>query len=288
MIIPPQLVAQCKKSAERLAWLESLPALVDQCADRWSISLGTPFNHDGACSWVAPALCADGTSAILKMGMPHMEGTQEIEGLRFWDGDPTVRLLEADAPSGAMLLERCDPGTALKSEAEPIQDEVIARLSKRLHRGSPEMDGRFLFRPLDEMLRFWREETLAQAEFWPDPGLVKEGLAVWQELAKPSPPDTLLATDLHAGNVLRSQREQWIVIDPKPFRGDPSFDLVQHLINCEARLHADPRGLIRRLADLAEVNEERVRLWTFSRAVADPREDWKKTTWFEIARCLAP
>lgn len=64
-----------------------------------------------------------------------------------------------------------------------------------------------------------------------------------------APTDTLLATDLHAGNVLPSQREPWLVIDPKPFIGDPPYDLVQHLHNCEARFRADPRGMVKRLAN---------------------------------------
>jgi hypothetical protein len=35
--------------------------------------------------------------------MPHMEGEQELQGLRFCNGDPTDRLLEADCELGAML-----------------------------------------------------------------------------------------------------------------------------------------------------------------------------------------
>ena len=31
----------------------------------------------------------------------------------------------------------------------------------------------------------------------------------------------LLCTDLHAGNVLAAQRRPWLVIDPKPYVGDP-------------------------------------------------------------------
>jgi len=38
----------------------------------------------------------------------------------------------------------------------------------------------------------------------------------------------LLATDLHAGNVLPAAREPWLVIDPKPFTGDPAYDATQH------------------------------------------------------------
>src|SRR5215207_7784436 len=37
------------------------------------------------------------------------------------------------------------------------------------------------------------------------------------ELSRSAPTDVLLATDLHAGNVLRARREPWLVIDPKPF-----------------------------------------------------------------------
>ena len=76
----------------------------------------------------------------------------------------------------------------------------------------------------------------------------------------------LLATDLHAGNVLRSEREPWLVIDPKPFVGDPAYDVTQHLFNCDVRLRSDPNGTIRRIADLLALDQERVRLWMFARA----------------------
>jgi streptomycin 6-kinase len=68
----------------------------------------------------------DGPGAVLKLGMPHMEGADEIAGLRFWNGDPTVQLLEAHDARGAMLLERCEPGTALGTLPEPRQDVIIA------------------------------------------------------------------------------------------------------------------------------------------------------------------
>ena len=45
-----------------------------------------------------------------QIGMPRMEGEHEIQGLRFWNGDPTVRLLTAADDLGAALLERCEPG----------------------------------------------------------------------------------------------------------------------------------------------------------------------------------
>jgi streptomycin 6-kinase len=217
--------------------------------------------------------------------MPHMEGRDEIEGLRFWNGDPTVRLFEADDQRWAMLLEQCVPGTLLRSEPEATQDPIITGLLGRLWKMSP---GRDLsrFRHLSALVDLWTLETLAQRQSWPDSGLVEQGLRVMNQLARPSQTDILLITDLHAGNVLKSGREPWLVIDPKPFVGDRSYDPVQHLINCETRLHADPIGLVHRAADLAEVDPEHVRHWAFARAAADPRDDWKNKRWIEIARKL--
>jgi streptomycin 6-kinase len=289
MILPKQLIANCSRFPERQAWLESLPSILEDLEGRWRVRVSVPFEHANVtCSWVAPVVCADGTSAVLKLGMPHMEGAHEIQGLRFWNGDPTVRLLKADDRLGAMLLERCQPGYTLHSEPEHNQDAVIASLFKRLWRRAPSATDLHEFRHLSEMLESWRDETLTQTHHWPDAGLVRDGLQVLQALASPLPTDTLLATDLHAGNVLRSEREPWLVIDPKPFIGDAPYDLVQHLHNCEGRLHADPIGMVKRLADLAEVDAERLRLWTFARAAADPRPEWSNMLWIEIATELAP
>jgi streptomycin 6-kinase len=289
MIIPEQLSANCRKDGQRQTWLDSLPVIVDELIARWSLRTGLPFEHANVtCSWVAPVVRAGGMPAILKLGMPHMEGASEIAGLRFWDGDPTVQLIEAEDDLGAMLLERCQPGYSLHSEPEHKQDIVIATLLKRLWKRSASTNDLKQFRQLSEMLRFWRDETLGQAQHWPDAGLVHEGLRLWEALGKPSPSDVLLATDLHAGNILRSEREPWLVIDPKPFIGDPAYDVVQHLHNCETRLHADAIGMVKRLADLCEVDAERLRLWTFARAAADPRPDWSNTLWTDVARSLAP
>jgi streptomycin 6-kinase len=107
MIIPEHLVANCRKIPEREAWLDNLPVMLEELTDRWSLRTGPPFDHANVtCSWVATVVRADGTPAVLKLGMPHMEGANEIQGLRFWNGNPTVQLLEADDDLGAMLLER--------------------------------------------------------------------------------------------------------------------------------------------------------------------------------------
>jgi hypothetical protein len=45
--------------------------------------------------------------------------------------------------------------------------------------------------------------------------------------------------------------------------------------------------MVKRLADLAEVDTERLQLWTLARAAADPRQQWNNLIWVDIARALA-
>jgi streptomycin 6-kinase len=284
VIVPERLAETCHRVPERSAWLEWLPDAIHQLQDRWSLSLGAPFEGgDVSCAWVAPVVRADGTRAVLKLGMPHFEGAHEIQALRFWDGGPTVRLLEADVDLNAMLLEQCQPGTALRALPEREQDVIVAGLLRRLwsRPAAPHP-----FRPLSAMTAHWADETIAAAHKWSDAGLVYEGLRLFDELSRPSADDVLLATDLHAGNVRRAQREPWLVIDPKPFVGDRAYDATQHLFNCKGRMLTAPDATIHNVADLLGVDDERVRLWMFARSAAEPRDPWNHDS-VTLARLLA-
>jgi streptomycin 6-kinase len=276
LTIPNSLAASCSRSADRMAWLGRLPELVDDLRRRWKLTLDEPFDgSEVSAGWVAPARRGDGTPVVFKALMPHLEADHEIDGLRFWDGDPTVRLLEADDALGAMLIERCEPGTWLRELPEPEQDVIIARLLRRMWRAPPVPHP---FQPLAEMIALWVEETMENQARWPDPGLVREGLQLFEVMARgPEAGHVLLATDLHAGNVLRAERERWLVIDPKPFVGDPAYDASQHLLNCEERLLSRPIETIERFAELLEVDTARVHRWLFARAAAENRDDWNES-----------
>lgn len=283
LTIPDRLREACRATAERSAWLARLPSLVDELVRRWSLEPGPPF-ADATCSWVAPAERIDGTACVLKLGMPHLEGEHELRGLRVWNGDPTVRLLEADERANAMLLERCLPGTALAAMPESVQDATLAAILRRLRRPPP-ADGPF--RPLSVVAALRAEEARAASSRWPDAGLVRAGLELLEQLPGAASPTTLLATDLHAGNVLRATREPWLAIDPKPFVGDPAYDATQHLLNGPDRLRAAPWETIHAFSEMAGLEPERVRLWTFARAATE-MEWWSERASVELARSIAP
>ena len=81
--IPDHLAAACNRSPERRAWLERLPEAARGLMERWELQTDHPFSKtEGSCSWIIPVLHRDGSPAVLKLGMPHMEAEQEIDGLR--------------------------------------------------------------------------------------------------------------------------------------------------------------------------------------------------------------
>ncbi|MBT5872397.1 MAG: hypothetical protein HOH43_03170 [Candidatus Latescibacteria bacterium] len=280
--IPGRLANTCKDKPDNMAWLKRLPVVVEQLADTWSLDLGSPYDSDEvSCAWVAPVKRADGSSAVLKIGMPHMEAEHEIQGLQYWDGDPTAYLFEADVARNAMLMEHCVPGTVLRSLPESEQDEVIATLLCRLWRQPSRPHP---FRSIARLKRSWSEEDLLDPRKCLDSGLVRAGLQLFDELLDSTEQEVILATDLHAGNVVRAQRHPWLVIDPKPFLGDPAFDATQHLFNCDKRLLAAPAETIGRFADLLSLPPERIRQWLFARASTEAGCDWPGL--MDIARAL--
>jgi streptomycin 6-kinase len=271
----------------RRAWLTSLPGVIEQLEQRWSLSVGEPFQPGGQTAWVAPARSKADSELVLKLAWRHREAEHEAEALRLWNGDGPVFLHAVEALDGtiALLLERCAPGSTLASRPEPEQDTVIASLLPRLWRAPPPGHP---FRPLRQMCEEWADEFEQKAagrSMSLDPGLAREGIALFRALPATADQNVLLCTDLHAENVLAAQREPWLVIDPKPYVGDPTYDALQHLLNCDKRLHSDPRGLARRMADLLGLDAERLLLWLFARCVQESL-DWPALA--DIARRLPP
>lgn len=270
------------------AWIDALPQIVADLSERWSLRVGLPFDPGGRCSWTARAVDAQGDARVLKVCWLHDEAEQEASALRSWAGNAAVRLYAAEivGRTSAVLLERCSPGVCLGGMApEPDQDEIIAGLLLRLWTTDHEGDG---VRSLEDMCDQWASEYETAAATRTDaidPGLERLAVELFRDLPRTASRRVLLCTDLHAENVLSAQREPWLAIDPKPHVGDPTYDALQHMLNCEHRLRTDPAGLSRRMAGLLGLDAGRLTYWLFSRAVLDSGDQpWL----YEVAQRIAP
>jgi streptomycin 6-kinase len=289
--IPPQLADAVDEDdyPARLEWLATLPEVVREIASGWELELGDPYLPGGQCAWVAPAWSSTSDELVLKVGWRHREAEHEADGLLHWGGDGVVRCFASRSldDTTALLLERCTPGRALNcSLPEPEQDVIIAGLLRRLWARSPRDE--HPFSSLAEMCSEWADSfelDHATDSRGLDPGLAREGVAILRNLPCSANTAVLLCTDLHAGNVLTARREPWLMIDPKPFVGDPAYDPVQHMLNCDTRLATDPGGLAQRMAVLLDLDPERVRLWLFARCAQESLHD---LTMRVPARRLAP
>jgi streptomycin 6-kinase len=256
-------------------WLAELPALLAGYADRWALTLGRPYPMTYHC--VVAATRADGTGAVLKLGVPgNQDFGWQVETLRLVGGDGMARLLEADVPGGALLLERVDPGgrvTPRDETADPAATDVLLDVMRRLHRPAPA--GATLPTVADRGRAFAKLRARHGGGTGPLPAdVVEHAERTYAELAAdPAAPAVLLHGDLHHENVLRSHRAGWLAIDPAGVLGEPAYEVGPLLLNPwdELLRWPDPaRVLARRVDQLAEglaVDADRVRRWGFAFAV---------------------
>ncbi|MFD4546999.1 aminoglycoside phosphotransferase family protein [Streptomyces sp. NPDC058466] len=263
--IPDELAAsQLKYNGEAgRAFITALPARAAHFLDRWELRPDGRSLH-GVTALVLPVRRRDGTRAALKLQLLDEESEGEPLALRVWDGDGAVRLLDHDAATGTMLLERLDPARMLSHLPDPHEAaSVIARLLARLT-SLPAPQG---MRRLGDIAQAMLERVPRALERVPDPGarrlLADCAAAVSEVVAEPG--DRLLHWDLHYENVLASDRAPWLAIDPKPLAGDPGFDLCPALHN---RFDADDiQWRFDAMTDVLGLDRERARAWTLARVL---------------------
>jgi len=241
-------------------WLAALPRLAAECAELWGLDLETPI--DTPHSLVIPA-----GEAVLKLNAPsHFEADHEAEALARWGGVGAVRLLARDDARRALLCERCRPGTRL-SDASVDEATVVAELLPRLEH---EPQSPHPFRLLADEAQRWAEEVPRRFRLGGEPferSLLDFAVAVF--LSADPRASHLLNQDLHGGNVLRAEREPWLVIDPKPLVGEREIDGVGVLRNAVTR--ADSSAPVRRWLDVLHdlgFDRDRLRGWGVAHALA--------------------
>ncbi len=267
--VPEGLVRrlECVFGTRALEWARELPERLGRLAARWGLELEPAFPAPSY-AWVAPARRGD-LPVVVKLGVPDVELSSEIEALRLFEGRGAVRLLDADPAEGALLLERLCPGTPLATLDEDRLLEVAARVMRALWLPAPRAHG---FPTLER----WAEAFARLRErHGGRPGPLSEALvaraeALFAELCATAERRVVLHGDLHHWNVLRAEREPWLAIDPKGVVGDPAYE-VGALLRNAVELSSDPARTLERgvdvLAERLAFGRERLLGWTFAHCV---------------------
>ena len=70
--LPRNLVEAAKREG-REAWLATVPTTVANLAERWSLTVGPPFQPGGQTAWGAPVRDAAANEMVMKVGWRHPE-----------------------------------------------------------------------------------------------------------------------------------------------------------------------------------------------------------------------
>ncbi len=255
-------------------WLGDLPRILDEYAARWSLTLEAPYELSG--NYVAPARRADGTRAVLKAGVLPHEVSFSIAALRHWDGDGCVRVFEHDRAAGVALIELVRPGTPIVEIDDGEATLIATRLMRRMRRPAPVDHG---VPTLGEWGRAFAElRARHDGTTGPLPATIFErGESLYFDLIKSQTETIVLHGDLHHLNILRAEREPWLVIDPHGVVGDPAFEICSWMLNpAGLARRPDVAGVLARRLDVfaSELGLDRQRLRDWSIAFAALSAAW--------------
>jgi streptomycin 6-kinase len=272
-LVPDSFLALAALGPSWAAWLDELPALVRDLVEEWSLTVDGPSTH-GNCAVVLPVRTAEGEAAVLKVGWPHWEAEHEALALQVWGGRGAVRLLRADPKRFALLLERLHPEEDLSELWDVQACEIVGGFYRRLHVAAPPQ-----LRTLSQQAERWASELGEKDRRLPvPPRMVEQARSIARDFARDEATDgRLIHTDLHYENVLRGDREEWLVIDPKPLSGDPHYELAPMLWNrfdeYAGRIRDGVRDRFFALVDAAELDEDRARAWVVLRLMVNIKDE---------------
>jgi streptomycin 6-kinase len=224
-----------------------------EVAGEWGLALG-PRITAGRYSYVAPA----GPDAILKVIPIEDDDADHIaDALRLWDGHGAVRLLRHDPTRRALLLERVRPGTEASRLPEGEATAVAIDVGRQMWREPP---AGHPFRPIAQWVRRW----MPPDETHP---LVTAARKTYEAMRVRN--EVVVHTDYHHHNLLR-RGDEWVVIDPKPYLGEPEFDVPPFLSNPIGTVMTRER-LERRIRSFADagLDGDRIRQWVIVRGILD-------------------
>jgi len=224
-IVPQTFRDQPRWWADGTGWLDSLPDRFRRQCDVWDLEPdGEPWH--GSNALVLPVR-RDGQPYVLRLAPPDDRTRGELVALDFWHGRGTVLQVAADPDAGASLLERLDGDATLQKIDLESAAEVLGGMMRRLAVPIGDQDAprtaEMVEARLADLERDWRAvgEPFARSTVAAAVSAGRSLICIRDAVA--------VNGDLHHDQVLRGEREPWLVVDPILLQGDIAYDLARCL-----------------------------------------------------------
>lgn len=256
--LPSQFIANVNKNfkTEGAQWLRALPDTLNALIREWDLTQIIPFENLSY-NFVSTVYCGrHSRRLVLKCGVPNRDFSNEIAALDYLHGSGAPKVLESIPSLGAFLMEQVSPGNSLKS-SHAFDDEgavtVAADVIKRLHSIKKNVSQKNNF----PNIREWHSSLITAK---PCKNLCYELLNNARNrleyLIDSQQSEVLLHADLHHDNILSSETQGFVAIDPKGVFGDPAFEIGTFMRNPFPELMAQenlPQILFKRLLNFSSL-----------------------------------
>lgn len=278
--------------------LATIPNIIEKYEKQWSIKVLPPYAL--SFNYVAPAITSEGAHVVFKMGLHGIEQfLAEHDALKIFNGDGVVKILQSNIDDNVMLLEQVEPGNELRLlEDDEEATRIIAAMIKKIPKPVPQEHSfptlAVWFEAFDRLRKKFAGKTGPLPE-----KLIAETDELYHYLLKTSGEQLLLHGDLHHGNILSSDRDGWLAIDPDAVIGERAFESGVMLHNPHTRIDNDQalkETLAKRISIFSEelgIDKERIRQWGVAQNVLSavwtvenngPDQDWQRA--FRVAETL--
>lgn len=276
-------------------WLKRIPAIIAEYEEKWSIKVSEPFNLTW--NYVAPATAADGTKVVIKIGFPDdREFKAGIDALSVFNAEGIEKLIETDRENAVILTEQVIPGIPLSTLVDDEKaTRILATVMKKLWKALPEKHNFITIPEWSKAITKFKEKykTTSNLPLY----LVDKAEYLFEELIANSAKQMLVHGDLHQNNVLSSNRDEWLAIDPKGVAAEPAYETGTMIRDPFKRMKNNPdmkkiiTQRIHTLSDELGFNPQRIHKWAFAQTVLsavwsaeDKDKRWKYT--ISIAEAL--
>lgn len=265
------------------SWMAQLPQSIEKLCQQWNL---TPIEalHGGRAGCVVKVQensdYGPGATRVLKVALNSARAAQEAAALElFSPNGGTPQLFNVDVSKNALLIDWVETSQTMRSVREFVRGELptrtqiaqLADLINRLRTNNQIVGNNLELLAVPKLDEFHRERLNAGGTLRevvrgsrpPTPANLERAKATLDYLKATAPKistsRTLIHGDLNSGNILGGDNPLKAV-DPRPLRGDPTYDTAILALKCGEKVAEDTAKLL--AATLGD-NIERVLCWVF-------------------------